>query len=209
MDAITILDEDYPKLLLDLQQPPLVLFYKGNRSLLKNPKISIVGSRIISDYGMRVTKELTNCLKYKYTIVSGLAKGVDQYSHYYALNQGNTIGVLGCGIDYIYPQSNQYLFDIMSKNQLIISEFPGMVKPLKHHFPWRNRIIAGLSDKLIVTQAKLASGTMLTVNEALKINRDIYTIPYQIDDPNGTGCNALIQEGANIILTYDINVFSI
>lgn len=198
-DAITILDKDYPQDLKALPNPPLVLFYKGHRELISGPKVAIVGSRVPCEYAIYTTKKLSEQLAKNYVIVSGLAKGIDACAHLGAL-QNHTIGVLGCGIDYIYPRCNLPLYEEMKKSQLIISEYPGKVKPLAYHFPFRNRIIAGLSQSLYVMQAGLKSGTLITVNEMLNLNRDVYALPYEAIDPNGIGTNRLINEGANMIL---------
>ena len=128
-----------------------------------------------------------------------MAKGIDAQAHKSALT-GKTIAVLGCGIDYIYPKVNTDLYRLLSKNQLILSEYPGRVLPLAYRFPIRNRIIAGLSESLYVMQASLKSGTLITVNEMLNLNRDVYALPYNIFDMNGIGTNHLINEGANMIL---------
>lgn len=198
-DAITILDEDYPILLKDLTNPPLVMFYKGHRELLKGNKVAVVGSRKPCDYAIYATKKLVNLLAPSATIVSGLAKGIDACAHKSALGF-KTIGILGCGIENIYPKENKDLYIEMSANQLIISEYPGNVLPLAYHFPFRNRIIAGLSQELYVMQASLKSGTLITVNEMLNLNRDVYALPYEAFDINGIGTNRLIDEGANMIL---------
>lgn len=203
--TVTILDKEYPSILRELEYPPLVLFYRGNLKLLDNPMLSIVGSRIPNKYGVDMTFKIVSEIAYKYTIVSGMAIGIDTLSHSYAINS-NTIAVLGSGIDYCYPKSNVELYQHLLKKHLIISEYPAMTSPNKQHFPWRNRIIAALGEKLIVVQAKIKSGTMHTVNEALKINRDVYVIPHQIDDEYGEGNNLLIQQGANILLTEDISM---
>ena len=205
-NAITILDDNYPKRLFELDYPPLVLFYRGNINLLNNECIGIVGSRNVSKYGADITTYVANNLKHKYTIVSGLAKGVDALAHSACLKGGTTIGVLGCGIDYIYPKSNTLLYEEMSKNHLILSEYPYDLEPNKLYFPFRNRIIAALSNKLIVTSAKERSGTLITVNQCLKLDKDIYCVPYHCDEIDGIGCNRLILEGANILLTDDINL---
>ena len=140
----------------------------------------------------------------RYTTVSGLAIGVDSCVH--QLSANNTIAVLGCGIDYIYPLSNHHLFTVMANKHLILSEYPDKVKPMKTNFPFRNRIIVGLSKKLIVAQARIKSGTMHSVNYALEIDNDIYVIPHMFDDEKGLGSNLLIKEGANILLTSDIKM---
>ncbi|MBQ1826436.1 MAG: DNA-processing protein DprA [Erysipelotrichaceae bacterium] len=195
--ALTILDEEYPKKLLELKYPPYVLFYEGDIRLLKEKMISIVGSRESCSYGEWITREIIKSLRYDYAIVSGMAKGIDTIAH---SSSRKTIGILGNGLDVIYPKVNEQLYGYMKKYQLLLSEYPYGVKPLKEHFPFRNRIIAALGEAVIVTQAKEKSGTMLTVNEALAINKGVYAVPYNIDDENGSGCNQLIQQGANVIL---------
>jgi len=200
--AFTILDDCYPSELLDLKKPPLVLFYRGNLNLLSKDKIAIVGSRMPSDYAKKVTKDLIVSLDKKKVTVSGLAKGIDAIVHENSLDR--TIAVLGCGIDYVYPKCNKILYKMIEDQGLIISEYPFDEKPQKYYFPFRNRIVAALSTKIIVTAASCNSGTMITVNEGLELNRDIYTFPYSIYDKNGEGCNNLIQQGANLILFDDL-----
>lgn len=198
--AITILDEAYPECLKDLRYPPIVLFYSGDIGLLQEKKIGMIGSRILSEYGKKVTQWIVKELK-EGVIVSGLAKGADGCAHLTAIEHGRkTIAVLGNGISVVYPKENVDLYEEMKRNHLIISEYPFDVKPQKHHFPWRNRIIAALSDPLIVTQAAYKSGTMITVDAALEMNREIWTVPYPIFEEGGRGCNALIENGAKMIL---------
>ncbi len=199
--ALTMLDEDYPKCLLDLKYPPFVLFYKGDLELLKEKKVAVVGSRLFCSYGKQVTERIVFALNSEYTIVSGMAKGIDGIAHSCAKK---SIGVLGNGIDIAYPKENGELYKYMMEHQLLISEYPYGVEPKKYHFPFRNRIIAALGDSVIVTQARRKSGTMLTVNEAIILNKDIYVVPYRITDIEGTGCNELIEQGANIILDYKL-----
>ena len=198
-NAITILDEAYPRSLLELKDPPLVLFYKGNLSLLKEASVGVVGSREACEYATKVTIDLVNELKKRYTIVSGMAKGIDSIAHRSSLSH-KTIAVLGSGIEYIYPFSNKALYTKLAEDHLIISEYPGFCKPLAYHFPIRNRIIAALSNKLFVMQSSTKSGTLITVNEALNLNKEIYALPFNIDIPEGQGTNMLIEEGANMIL---------
>ncbi len=197
--CITILDEKYPISLKRLQNPPWVLFYEGNLSLLEREKVTIVGSREMTAYGKAVTRLVANTLKKDFVIVSGLAKGVDGESHRCALDKGSTIGVVGHGLDTIYPRCNRDLYQVMREQHLILSEFPRGTPIQKYNFPYRNRILAGLSKAVIVTQAKKKSGTMHTVNEAIEIGTDVYTVPYPFLDESGNGCNLLLQEGANIL----------
>lgn len=200
--AITILDKKYPKQLLDLQYPPFVLFYQGDISLLENDLIAVVGSRNYSEYGKRCTIDIVKRLDKKYVIVSGLAKGIDSIAHRYARR---TIAVLGNGLNYYYPNENKDLYEKLQKDQLVISEYPLNVKPKKYHFPFRNRIIAALCKSIIVTEASYKSGTMLTVNEGLTLNRNIYAVPYRYDETINCGTNILIQQGANILTQENIN----
>lgn len=204
VDAITILDADYPQVLMNLRQPPFVLFYKGKRELINTRMISVVGSRQVDDYGAEMTQTICHSLGKTFTIVSGLAKGVDALAAQTVLRDGSTIAILGCGIDTVYPRCNQKLFDQMGSTQLILSEYPGSIPPAKFRFPMRNRIIAALGEALIVTSAAMHSGTMITVNAALEMGKDVYCVPYGLDHPNGVGCNYLIYSGAYCI--YQINI---
>ena len=196
INAITIYDEAYPKELLELKFPPFVLFYKGNLELLKEDKIGIVGSRNPSDYSKRATSKIATFTSD--VVVSGLAKGIDTTAHSCA---SRTIAVLGCGIDYVYPLDNKYLFYILSnsKNGLILSEYPGLTKPLGYHFPFRNRIISALSHTLYVMECKQKSGTMTTVNEALELGRNVEVLPFDVFADKEIYNNTLISEGAQII----------
>jgi len=198
--AITILDKEYPSVLKQLRYPPFVLFYKGNLNLLNQSAISIIGSRQPEPYGIEMTRLIVRNCNRSYVIVSGLAKGIDAIAHQEALNSmRGTIGVIGCGIDRIYPEENARLFQDVSRCGLILSEYPGFTPPRKHHFPFRNRLIAALSHKCIVTAATMKSGTMLTVNEALTLGKEVVCIPYPIGSISGEGCNLLISQGAGIL----------
>ena len=202
-NAITIFDDDYPKQLLNLKYPPFVLFYKGDIRLLRESGIGIVGSRKPCDYALNATKALVLKNKNK-TIISGLAKGIDACAHENAIK---TIGVLGCGIDYIYPRCNYELIKRIEKTGLIISEYPGLSKPLGYHFPFRNRIIACLSSKIYIMQSNIKSGTMTTVNEALELGKEIKVLPYDVFNPCGINNNHLIYEGATIIESDEIAIW--
>ncbi|HZJ87507.1 MAG TPA: DNA-processing protein DprA [Erysipelothrix sp.] len=195
---ICIGDKDYPKRLYDLQKAPYVLFYIGDIRLLKETSISVVGSRNPSNYALEATGKLVHNLKNNVCIVSGLAKGIDAKAHQAALDF-STIAVLGCGIDVVYPQCNRHLFEEIKKSQLILSEYPQGVTPKRYFFPFRNRIIAALSDRLYVMSATKRSGTMTTVNEALTLNRHVLVLPHPLGLKSGEGCNQLILEGADIL----------
>lgn len=200
---ITIFDDNYPSQLKELRFPPWILFYEGNLSYLNYPCVSIVGSRVALEYGVDTTRKIVRKLCKDYVFVSGLAKGIDATVHETALSCGKTVGVLGCGLGTIYPKCNTYLYTSMRENHLIVTEYPKHVGPEKQYFPWRNRLIAALGKVTIVTQARIKSGTMLTVNEALNLSKDIYCVPYPLGEIEGEGCNLLIQQGAQIITSID------
>lgn len=199
-NVITILDDNYPNELKDLRYPPFVLFYKGNLDLLKKEKIGIVGSRVPGDYALEATRLLTIKNRNK-VIVSGLAKGIDGKAHEIA---DCSIGILGCGIEYIYPYENLELYNKLIKQGLILSEYPGLTKPLAYHFPFRNRIIAALSDTIYVMQSSERSGTVTTINEALELQKDVKVLPFSVFNEEGNYNNRLINDGALIILESDI-----
>lgn len=198
---ITILDEDYPKVLLELEDPPYILFYEGNLDLLNNPKVCIIGSRDCSKYANRSCRDLISGFEKNTTIVSGLAKGVDALAHLNAIELGySCIGVIGCGCNVIYPKENLLLYEKIKKDHLLLSEYPSDTKPLAHHFPCRNRLIACLSNKCYVVEAKSRSGTMITANYAVDLNREVIVFPYRYNDEFGKGCNELIEQGASIYM---------
>lgn len=206
---ITIADDVYPACLRRLRYPPWVLFYQGDLSLLEKPLISVVGSRELTAYGRQMTEMTASILSQKYVLVSGLARGADACAAETALQcGGKTIAVIGSGLGTHYPIENEDLYHRIAEEGLILSEYPWNAPVQKHHFPWRNRIIAALGEALIVTQARSKSGTMITVNEAVALSKDVYCIPYPMDDDNGSGCNQMIQEGAGMIHTpeqlYDL-----
>ena len=196
---ITIVDKEYPDLLKALRYPPWILFYKGNIQLLKHTYIGIVGSRKCSQQAIKNTEIVVNRIKKKYGIVSGLARGIDGMAHHCALD-AKTIGILGCGIDQVYPKENKHLFYAMEKKQLILSEYPPGTPPLRHHFPWRNRLIAAFSQALIVIEANHKSGTMITVNDCLELSKPVYCLPTSFNQKEYQGCNYLIQNGANLVM---------
>lgn len=201
---ITCLDAAYPESLKKLACPPYVLFYRGSTALLKEKKITIIGSRDITLEGACTTEEIASLLSEKYVIVSGLARGADGISHRAAIaHNGHTIGVCGHGLDTVYPKENSDLYAHMKEHDLILSEYPHDTPIRKYHFPWRNRILAALGEAVIVTQARVRSGTMHTVAEALTLGRDVYCVPYPYGSREGSGCNLLIQEGASLLYDAD------
>ncbi|WP_300386128.1 DNA-processing protein DprA [Clostridium sp.] len=210
---ITILDKEYPENLLYGYSPPFVIFYKGNINLLKGELISIVGARNCSNYGSEVTKIIARYLSSNnITVVSGMALGIDSIAQRTViLESGNTIGVLGCGVDIVYPNTNVDLYKNLVKKGLVISEFLPKTKPFAYNFPRRNRIISGLSKGLIVVEAGVKSGTLITVDYALESNKVVMAVPGSIFNKNSEGCNKLISEGAHVLQSVeDINeVFKI
>ena len=196
---ISIIDDNYPRRLKRIVQPPFVLFFKGDINLVKNETkaLSIIGSREASNKAATKTERIVKDLK-DITLVSGMAKGIDSFCHQSALANGNpTIAVLGSGINYIYPSENKDLYNAISKQGLIISEYPDNTKPNKDSFKMRNRLISGLSDGVLVVEAKKRSGTMNTVSHALSQNKEVFCMPSE--DFGYSGTNSLIKEGATLV----------
>ncbi|MET3557614.1 DNA processing protein [Streptococcus rupicaprae] len=198
--SLSILDDAYPLALKEIYNPPVLLFYQGDLDLLEQPKLGIVGSRNASSSGVAAVQKIVKELQNQFVIVSGLARGIDTAAHMASLkNGGQTIGVIGCGLDVYYPKENRQLQDYMAKHQLILSEYPPGTQPLKFHFPERNRIIAGLSSGLVVAEAKMRSGSLITCERALEEGRDVFAVPGNIVDGQSEGCHHLIREGAKCI----------
>ncbi|KRK98095.1 DNA protecting protein DprA [Secundilactobacillus odoratitofui DSM 19909 = JCM 15043] len=200
---MTIFDDEYPLLLHESWLPPVVLFYQGNINLLRSSSfLGIVGTRRASPYAKQAIEQfLPAIIQRSMVIVSGLATGVDHLSHQLALqNGGHTIGVIGTGLNLSYPASSQKLQQYMAQHELVLSEYPLDAAGRKHHFVERNRIIAGLSQSVVVIQAKAKSGSLITANLALQNNRNVLAVPGRIDDELSTGCNQLIQAGAKPVL---------
>lgn len=200
---LTILDADYPAALAEIYQPPLVLFYRGHRELLARRKLAIVGARMCTSYSQHCLRRLLpELIQTGLVTVSGLASGVDTLVHQETLMAGGqTIAVIGNGLNVVYPQSNQLLQEQISKVGLVLSEYPQDAPPQKFHFPQRNRIIAGLAVGTLVTEAKQRSGSLITANLALQENRNVYAIPGGIFAPLSQGTNELIQAGALPVLS--------
>lgn len=196
----TLISDDYPESLKQINCPPFVLYYHGNLQLVNKKCIGIIGMRRPSSYGVKMAKKFANELSDEnYVVVSGMALGIDAIVHQSAIeNQGQTIAVLGSGIDYCYPKSNLKLYQTLKKDYLVVSEYPDDLVPKKENFPRRNRIISGLSESILVVEANRKSGTMITVGHALEQGKDIFAIPSRIDD--APGCNSLIQQGAKLVL---------
>ena len=198
---ITINDDRYPKLLKEIDSPPLCLYCKGNVQLLNTLSIAVVGTRRPTDYGIVTTKQFVKELsKHDITIISGLAVGIDTIAHKTALeNQGKTIAVLAGGLYHIYPAVNQALARTISENNLILSENSPNIAPLGYYFPIRNRIIAGLSNAVLIPEAGLNSGSMHTKKFASDFHREIFAIPGKINSEMSKGPNEIIKRLDGII----------
>ena len=197
---VTYNDEEYPEELRVIDEAPYGLFYKGKIKLLKENIVGIVGSRACTAYGTEVTKLLTKeLINYNITIISGGAKGIDSVAHRTSLEEGgNTIIVLGCGIDVVYPKQNFALFKKVEEYGLIISEFLPGTPPFSYNFPMRNRIISGLSSLLLVAEASSKSGSLITANFAAEQGKMVMAVPGSVFFKGSNGCNRLIRDGAQI-----------
>jgi DNA processing protein len=198
--VVTFVAPDYPKALLEIPDPPPYLYVKGELCGSETA-IAVVGSRRASPYGMLVTTKLATALAERgVTVVSGMARGVDTAAHRGALNGGGrSIGVLGCGIDVIYPPENRKLFDEMTGKGAIVSEFPMGTLPLAENFPRRNRIISGMSRGVLVVEATENSGSLITARLALDQGREVFAVPGNINSSASRGTNRLIKEGAKLV----------
>jgi len=208
IEAVTVNDKNYPENLKDLEDKPLVLFVRGKLKLADSNSVAIVGSRKMTTYGREVTEKFSSELaNLGITIISGLAFGVDFASHKAALSAGGRcIAVLAGGVDTITPRSNEWLgLKIIESRGAIISEFPPGVVPQKYFFPFRNRIISGLSKAVIVTEGAIKSGTIHTVKHALEQGRQVFAVPGQITSPMSQAPLYLIKNGAKMLTeTNDI-----
>lgn len=202
MKVIDIQDEAYPRRLLKIKNPPQKLYVEGNEKLLTNKSLAIVGSRNCSEYGIKYTKEFAKELADKnITIVSGLAIGIDGIAHDTAKECiGNTIAVIGCGLKHIYPEENRELFkQILGKGGCIISEYEPNEEVNMSNFPKRNRIISGLSDAILVIEARQKSGSTITGRLGLAEGKSVFCLPRDIGNTKGGGTNELIKKGAKLV----------
>lgn len=203
---ITILDENYPESLKHIFDPPSVLYTRGNSDLLKTNQLAIIGSRKASTYSAQCIDLIAPVIKdYQYTICSGMARGADAMAHLTAMQHDiPTIAILGSGFDHVYPREHQPLFDVLSRDHLVLSEYPPTTTPKPHQFVARNRIISGLSKAVIVTEAALKSGTMSTVDFALEEGKELLTFPGSVFSELSKGPNQLIQQGAFVVTDEQI-----
>ncbi|HHJ5967087.1 TPA: DNA-processing protein DprA, partial [Streptococcus pyogenes] len=198
--SISILDKHYPMALKEIYNPPVLLFFQGNLDLLEKPKLAIVGSRRSSDTGVKSVRKILKELGNRFVIVSGLARGIDTSAHLACLkNGGQTIAIIGTGLDRFYPKENRELQTFLGKNHLVLTEYGPGEEALSYHFPERNRIIAGLSRGILVVEAKNRSGSLITCQIGIEEGRDIFAVPGNILDGKSEGCLQLIKEGATCV----------
>ena len=195
-------DENYPYLLSQIPNPPIGLFIKGSLQPQDNKALAVVGTRKVTPYGREVTQKLvSNLVSFGFTIVSGLARGVDGIAHRSCLEHGGrTIAVLGSGLDSIYPPEHRGLAEEIIRNGALVSEYPPQTKPVPGNFPARNRIVSGLSLGILVTEGSVKSGTKITASLALEQNREVFAVPGPITNPMSEGPGELIQMGAKLVM---------
>ncbi|MGQ9856424.1 MAG: DNA-processing protein DprA [Fervidobacterium sp.] len=197
---ITYWDEQYPEDLKHITHPPVCLFVRGNPEFLANEMFAIVGTRKMTSYGKVVTEMFATELAKHFVIVSGMAYGVDTVAHYSALKvKRPTIAVLGSGIDYVYPKSNKSLYEEIIKNGCVVSEYLPWEEPKKYTFVERNRIVSGLSKGVLVTEASIDSGALITAKFGLEQGKDIFAVPGDILRQSSAGPNYLIKNGAFLV----------
>lgn len=211
---IAFFDPNYPSLLKHIPDPPLVLYYKGDIALTEQNFIGVVGPRQPSDYGRTVAKQLTKDLCHYFGIASGMAAGIDTIAHQVALAEHRpTIAVMGTSFDTIYPSSNQALFQELSQNGLVLSEYPFGISSKAHFFSRRNRLITGLSRGVLVCEAAEKSGALVSARYAIEQNREVFAVPGSIYSEQSVGVHRLLQDGAKLVTSiedilseyYDIN----
>lgn len=202
LTILTQEDELYPPLLRSIYDPPLVLYVWGQITRRDHNAIGVVGSRHATLYGINATKKMSFQIAYAgYTVISGLARGIDTTAHESALAaKGRTIAVIGSGIGKLYPPENQALAERIAQNGAVVSEYPVDRTADKQTFPYRNRVVAGWSNGLLVTEAPLKSGSLITAQQATEQGRTVYAVPGPIDKPTSAGCNRLIQQGAKLVM---------
>jgi DNA processing protein len=204
-EIITINNNRYPRLLKHIYNPPIVIYVRGNMKLNSTFGISVVGSRKATDYGKKVAYCISKELSSKgFTVVSGMAKGIDAYAHLGSLDGGSgTAAVLGCGVDVVYPFENKKLMEKIIEKGVLVSEYPPGTKPKASYFPVRNRIISGMCFGTLVVEAEIKSGSLITSNFALEQGREVFAVPGNINSSLSEGCNDLIKQGAKLVMSAD------
>src|SRR5277367_2675283 len=199
-------EPEYPVRLREIYDPPPLLYVRGNIELLGKHLISVVGSRRPTPYGNQMAERLARDLAERgVVIVSGLARGIDACAHRGALSSatGSTIGVLGCGIDVIYPKENKKIFAEIQQRGAIVSEFPMGTFPAPQNFPIRNRIIAGMGLGVVVVEGAQYSGSLITARLAMEFGREVYGVPGNVTQPSSFGPNQLIKQGAKLVTGWE------
>jgi DNA processing protein len=201
--VVTLGDADYPQTLLNITDPPLLLYVKGRRDLLNTNSLAIVGSRHATPQGISNAEEFANTLSDAgLCIISGMAHGIDAAAHRGALRgRGSSIAVVGTGLDKVYPAANRDLAHALAKQGALISEFPLGTPPLAANFPRRNRLISGMCIGTLVVEASLQSGSLITARMAMEQGHDVFAIPGSIHSPQSRGCHKLIKQGAKLAET--------
>ena len=201
LELLSIGNPGYPAELLNLTDPPPVLFLRGRPDLLHRPAVAIVGSRRATETGRRMAERIAAVLaRRRVVVVSGMAMGIDGAAHRGALSAGgDTVAVLGCGADVAYPTSNRKLHRDIGRDGLLVTEFEPGEGALPHHFPKRNRIIAALANAVIVVEAGDRSGALITVEHALDLGRDVFAVPGSVENEASRGTNALLRDGARVL----------
>lgn len=202
---VTVWDENYPERLKSIPDAPCFLFVRGKLPAEGAPAIAIIGARECSEYGKYVARQLGGALGGAGAVViSGMAKGIDGISQDAALEAGgSSVGVLGSGVDVCYPAQNKGLYGRLQKNGAVLSPYPMGTPARAQNFPPRNRIVSGLADAVVVIEARVKSGTLITVDMALEQGREVYAVPGRVTDRPSDGCNRLIKQGANVLLDLD------
>ncbi|MDD4911701.1 MAG: DNA-processing protein DprA [Sideroxydans sp.] len=198
---ITLADTEYPQALLNIADPPFLLYVKGRVDLLNTRSLAVVGSRNATTQGLRNAEAFAKSVSEAgLCVISGMAHGIDAAAHQGSLQgRGSTVAVVGTGLDKVYPAANRDLAHRLAQHGTIISEFPLGTPPLASNFPRRNRIISGLSEGCLVVEASLQSGSLITARMALEQGRDVFAIPGSIHSPQSKGCHALIKQGAKLV----------
>ena len=202
IDILEYNDDYYPPLLRNLPNPPFVLYKKGRDiDYRRYPIASIVGSRILSDYGKNVTEKISfDMAKQGFIVVSGMALGADAAAHLSALKGGMaSVAVLGCGVDEIYPYENRDLYNKLCTYGAVLSEYPPGTKPERYNFPQRNRIVSGMSHLTVVTEARIKSGSLITAEYTNEQGKQVFAVPQNINSPYGTGTNLILKEYARVL----------
>lgn len=202
--VIDCTEEIYPALLKEIPFPPIVLYVKGDISVLNKLSFAVVGTRIPTAYGLTMAADFSQKLATSgFVIVSGLARGIDTVVHQAAIQNGKTVAVLGSGLLHIYPRENKKLSEQVAACGALVSEFPLNEPPLRENFPRRNRIISGLSRGVLVIEAAIKSGALITAHTACDQNRNVYALPGRVDSPLSKGTHLLLKEGARLVECVD------